>query len=447
MFTFKPVENCIKEENEEDFVQLITACSPHSGTDGMNSLTPQQNEPRHNSIMPKYIPSGNLLDSDNVEPDVEVTDVDRYDSIVSSTAQDSTGIIDKECVSFALLPAHEQSKLFDDSANLKKHTVVGTSGSQGSTATDRGENTTRKIPQKSYSVFNYPKKHPCEVCGAKFRFPKDVRSHVRIHTGEKPFSCSFCDVKFRTKYLLQLHELHHKNELPQCDLCGGRYVNIRAHMRTHSAPCHKHTCSVCQKGFRVASQLKYHMYTHLDERPYTCQDCGGRYRTRTHLKTHMAVHTHEKNHACTICGKKFLTRVQVNAHMRLHTGEKPYNCETCGKTFRQRSELKNHQRTHSNEKPFICGTCGKAFQRPATLYRHKFIHSGVQPYECSACGMRFNQSGSMKRHMLTHTGEKPYSCSDCGQRFTQSGGLASHRRRHCPTKQHTGVSQGDAVKQ
>jgi len=447
VFIFKPVENSIKEENEQDFVQLITECSPNCGKDATNSLTPRQNEPRHTFIMPKYIHLENLLSNDSVEPNRKVSDVNRHHSIGSSTVQDSTGITNEECLSLVLPAACEVSKLTDESADSNKHTDVGTSGSRGSSTTYLWENTTREIPQKSYSVFNYPKKHPCEVCGAKFRFPKDVRSHVRIHTGEKPFNCSFCDRKFRTKYLLQLHELRHTNELPQCDLCGGRFLCLQKHMRTHSAPSYKHTCSVCQKGFRVASKLKYHMYTHSDEseRPYTCQDCGGRYKSLHHLKKHMPVHTHEKNHACVVCGKLFLNRAQVNAHMRLHTGEKPYHCETCGRTFSQRLPLTNHQRTHTKEKPFICTTCGKAFRQPSTLSRHELIHSGVQPYECSVCGMRFNQSNSMQRHMLTHTGEKPYSCSDCGQRFTQSGGLASHRRRRCPAKQHTDVTEGDAV--
>ena len=469
----------------------------------------------------------NSLSTDYMDSNGQAIDVDNHHSIAHNTEQISTTSTDEECSSHTLVVPGQVPELTDDSAQqnkcsiaVNKHHVVEATGSWGSSRTNddgvtlphkiarksrssfthqkkhpctvcgakfrsakyvryhmrihtgekpfscsfcdvkfrwkkarnthelRHKNVPHKIPQKSHSVLSRPKKHECTECGARFHFPKEVRYHMRIHTGEKPFSCSFCDMKFRLKYFLQLHERRHKNEFPQCDLCGGRYVNVRAHMRTvHSAASHKHTCSVCQKGFRLQCKLNRHMLTHSDERPYTCQDCGGRYKSVDDLKTHMAIHTREKNHACVVCGKKFLGRGQVNVHMLGHTGEKPHACETCGRSFRVRVQLTNHQRTHTKEKPYVCSTCGKAFGKPTGLSRHELIHSGVQPYECSVCGMRFNQSSSMQRHMLTHTGEKPYSCSDCGQRFTQSGGLASHRRRHCAAKQPTDVIDGDALKQ
>jgi len=282
-----------------------------------------------------------------------------------------------------------------------------------------------------------PYKRECEVCGIRFEFRRSLVSHVRIHTGEKPYNCSFCDKKFRTKHENKMHELWHKGELPQCPVCGGRYTKLQTHMLTHddSADKNKHVCSVCKKGFRIVSNLKAHMLIHSGEKPYTCQDCGGRFRTSTHLKIHMKTHTKEKNHVCSVCGSSFSLKGSLNSHMRTHSDERPYRCEACGKAFKQNAGLKNHQLTHqltkTSEKRFICDTCGKQFRMYATLQIHSLIHSGVQPYECSVCGMKFNQSSSMKRHMLIHTGEKPYSCSDCGERFRQSSLLANHRRRHC----------------
>jgi len=418
MCVFKPVEKCIKDEKEdEDVVQLST---DHSGKDGEESVLPLQNVPRYNS------------------------------NVVEGSARST----DEECPSRMLLAPGQVSELTDDSAQqnkrsipVNKHHVVEATSSQGSPRTDDWEILPYKIPRKYRSRVNYPKKHKCTVCGAKFCSPCELRYHTRIHTGEKPFSCSFCDMKFRLRNMLNVHELRHKNELPQCDLCGVRlsdFRSLRQHILSHSDANYKHCCSVCQKRFHLKSDLNKHMLTHSDERPYTCQDCGGRFRCHSDLRRHMAVHTQEKNHVCLVCGKKFLQRDNMKGHMRVHTGQKPYHCETCGKTFSTTNILTYHQITHTNEKPFICTTCNKTFTQPSALTRHKLIHSGVQPYECSVCGMRFNQSSSMQRHMLTHTGEKPYSCSDCGQRFTQSGGLASHRRRRCPAKQHRDVTEGDA---
>ena len=272
----------------------------------------------------------------------------------------------------------------------------------------------------------------CNICGRRFVRQRYLDNHMNIHTGEKPYKCSFCDKKYRDCHQLTLHELGHKGMLPQCNVCGGRYASLSAHMLTHSTDNFVHVCSTCNKAFRKAYSLKEHMKTHSNERPYTCAHCGALFRSSTHVKKHMVTHTKERKHMCTVCGKTFGTTESMKSHMSTHSGEKPYSCDKCNRSCTTSSLLARHRLTHTSLKPFICSTCGKQFRTDTGLLRHKLIHSGEQPYECSICGMKFNQSCSMKRHMLVHTGEKPYSCSDCGERFTQSGGLASHRRRHCP---------------
>ena len=309
--------------------------------------------------------------------------------------------------------------------------LTGPGTSQGLSRTGIRENTPFKI-QEMFNSADADRRHQCKVCGLRLK-TVSLRKHMEIHTGQNLYKCSFCDKIFRSKYFHNIHELGHKGQLPQCSVCGGRYTNLQGHMLTHddSVDKNKHVCSVCKKGFRIASRLKTHMMIHSGEKPYTCKDCGGRFRCLSHLKTHMASHTKEKNHVCSVCGSSFLQKYGLIVHMRIHTDERPYSCETCDKAFRRKKDSELHQTTHTSEKHFTCDTCGKQFPRYISLQRHSLIHSGVQPYECSVCGMKFNQSSSMQRHMLIHTGEKPYSCSDCGERFRQSSCLASHRRRHC----------------
>lgn len=54
----------------------------------------------------------------------------------------------------------------------------------------------------------------CSFCGKLFVYPKDVRRHERIHTGEKPFSCPLCPYKAAQKGNVKQHMIHvHKEEL------------------------------------------------------------------------------------------------------------------------------------------------------------------------------------------------------------------------------------------
>lgn len=45
----------------------------------------------------------------------------------------------------------------------------------------------------------------CFFCGKRFMYPKDVKRHVRIHTGEKPYACSICPYKAAQKGNVKLH--------------------------------------------------------------------------------------------------------------------------------------------------------------------------------------------------------------------------------------------------
>lgn len=55
-------------------------------------------------------------------------------------------------------------------------------------------------------------KLPCEICGKVFNKPYNLKSHMRSHSTEKPFSCSVCNKKFARSHDKKRHELLHKGE-------------------------------------------------------------------------------------------------------------------------------------------------------------------------------------------------------------------------------------------
>ncbi|NWR12386.1 PRD15 protein, partial [Paradoxornis webbianus] len=85
----------------------------------------------------------------------------------------------------------------------------------------------------------------CELCGKTFSERNTMETHKLIHTVGKQWTCSVCDKKYVTDYMLQKHIqlTHDKVEAQSCQLCGTK-VSTRASMSRHMRRKHPEILSV-----------------------------------------------------------------------------------------------------------------------------------------------------------------------------------------------------------
>uniref|UniRef100_A0A8R1DSJ0 C2H2-type domain-containing protein n=1 Tax=Caenorhabditis japonica TaxID=281687 RepID=A0A8R1DSJ0_CAEJA len=311
---------------------------------------------------------------------------------------------------------------------------------------------------------------PCEVCGVVFKYPSRIKEHMRIHTGEKPFQCDICGMRFTQRTPMVNHyRVQHMDDLPySCNFgCGKRFVNVarkNAHElghiglkrngppRPHLKPDKKLICAPLNEdpssstvGNFVTPPSITNTNTFHEPSTSSRPSESPPYSIKSHSEKGSSSERIDDVISSVLArvlapppppeAVPIAKPVEVPRKRAYVTRRTPTvaQCNICGLMLRHPSKIAEHIRTHTGEKPYECGECGLCLSTATSLKVHiRRMHTGERPYQCQwACGMWFVTESVRKEHELAvHSTMKRYTCSvkGCNTVFARRNYLIRHRK-------------------
>lgn len=229
-----------------------------------------------------------------------------------------------------------------------------------------------------------PANKQCEHCSKVFRSKWMLKQHERVHTGERPFLCSACPMKFRINQALKKHILRMHKDQTNISETNENHARIKPSEEpgdgAQDVTTPREDTSVTTKHSKVKR---------------ACNPDPGQSSKWKTMGTRCP-----DGFVCAVCHKVSKNKYLLIEHFRTHTGEKPLKCDQCSAVFRSRGQLSMHKKSCSSPLKVIqCGMCEKKFFSRTNYMNHMSNVHKDQPNCCNFCGKDFLTKGRLRNHL------------------------------------------------
>ncbi|XP_012498412.1 PREDICTED: zinc finger protein 42 homolog [Propithecus coquereli] len=208
---FKSLESLNEEPDQEPPQQVLEAssfpqCSLEHTKRGAAQDVPQETDEENSLEYSEYM-TGKKLPPEGI-PGVDLSDPKQLAEFARKKPKKT-----KDSLQTIACPESGCSRRLRDATALKKHLVA-----------------------------HAPRDHVCAECGKSFAESSKLKRHFLVHSGEKPFQCTFegCGKRFSLDFNLRTHVRIHTGEkrfVCPYEGCSRKFVqsnNLKVHISTHA---------------------------------------------------------------------------------------------------------------------------------------------------------------------------------------------------------------------
>eukprot|EP00092_Neocalanus_flemingeri_P012486 GFUD01013459.1.p1 GENE.GFUD01013459.1~~GFUD01013459.1.p1 ORF type:complete len:2839 (+),score=729.45 GFUD01013459.1:442-8517(+) len=312
----------------------------------------------------------------------------------------------------------------------------------------------RSISDDSEEGGDHPakKKHQCHICNKLFPNSFRLKTHFRVHTGEKPFKCEPCGQAFadRSNYVKHKQTKTHKNkvDLPQGSLSSGY------HLYHHPA----------YRPSQVDHVAHHQPADNNQEVPqFEFLDSPGTFNQHD-LDSHVPVDgydtddslpmTFEDMDDVSLAAEYYMFSSQVDGEQDLIETDPRKVGPGTNIAVNVINGVTGVMRQNGTEQgviklePSVSGTVvingtnSTGFSENSILARHLGMIVTKAPndpqertFSCDMCSAKLKNKRNFETHMKRHRGELPFKCEECPKTFQGRRDLETHKRsRHDPSK-------------